>query len=174
MIRASASLMRLGSFHIVAAATYASALESLGPSSSCRLAKNGVLAPSADHAVAYWKALSVRIELRTYGAMPGGKNGCTSPSSIHVSTVRVTGGEWHTTRGLRVGDTVAKLTLRYPAAKRANDLPGWYHHGYWLVTRPVGGYEGIGGLRRTVPVLVAETSKGRVFAFVFVVDGEGE
>ena len=41
------------------------------------------------------------------------------------------------------------------------------------MTRHVGGYEGIGGLHPTAPVLVAETVDGRVTGFVFVVDAEG-
>ena len=42
------------------------------------------------------------------------------------------------------------------------------------MTRWVGGYEGIGGLRPTAPVLVAETWHGRVSGFVLVVDAEGD
>jgi len=174
LVRASATFMRLGRFQIGRAATYANALESLGPSSSCWLPRNGTIGSSADHAIAEWKPLGVRIELRTYAALPDRRDGCTAPAAIHVSTIRITGHQWYTSRGLRVGDPVAKLQRRYRAARAADDLPGWYHHGYWLVTRPLGGYEGVGGLRPTAPVLVAETSNGRVLALVFVVDGEGD
>jgi hypothetical protein len=46
--------------------------------------------------------------------------------------------------------------------------------GYMLVSRKVGGYEGIGGLGPTAPVLVAETTHGRVSGLVLVVDAEGD
>src|SRR5436309_12334200 len=71
-IRASANSMRLGSWRIADAATYADGLRALGPASSCRLVRG-----DPAWAVATWQASGVRVELRTYGAIPAGKSGCS-------------------------------------------------------------------------------------------------
>ena len=156
VIRASSTLMRLGHYSIDGHPTYAGAAATLGHSDSCRLVKNRF------------------VGLRTYGSLPPAKTGCTAPNLIRVHTVKATDRRWRTSRGLRVGDSVSRLRRLYPSAKAAHELAGWYSPGYWLVTRHVGGYEGIGGLHPTAPVLVAETVDGRVTGFVFVVDAEGD
>jgi hypothetical protein len=174
VIRASATLMRLGGYRIDTNSTYAGAIAALGPSDSCRLVKNRFLGVDRSHAIATWPAIGVVIELRTYGSLPPAKSGCTAPHFIRVHTARATDKRWRTSRGLRVGDSVRRLRRLYSSAKATQGLRGWYSRGYWLVTRNVGGYEGIGGLRPTAPVLVAETADGRVTGFVFVVDAEGD
>jgi hypothetical protein len=174
VIRASSTLMRLGDFWIEKDPTYAGAVAALGPSSSCRLVKTRFLGVDRSHAFAGWATFGVTIELRTYGSLPQAKSACSAPHFTRVHTVRATGKRWRTSRGLRVGDSVARLRRLYSSAKAVHGLPGWYRRGYWLVTRRVGGYEGIGGLRPTAPVLVAETVHGRVAGFVLVVDAEGD
>jgi len=174
VIRASSTLMRLGHYSIDGHPTYAGAAAALGHSDSCRLVKNRFVGLDRSHAVASWAALGVVIELRTYGSLPPAKTGCTAPNLIRVHTVKATDRRWRTSRGLRVGDSVSRLRQLSPSAKAAHELAGWYSPGYWLVTRHVGGYEGIGGLHPTAPVLVAETVDGRVTGFVFVVDAEGD
>jgi hypothetical protein len=161
--------MRIGDYQIDKNSTYAGAVAAFGVSSSCRLVQRD---PS--HALAAWRALGVVIELRTYGSLPRGKAGCTASRMIHVHTIRATDDRWHTSRGLAVGDGVQRLRHLYPSAKLARSLPGWYEQGYWLVTRRVGGYEGIGGLKPFAPVLMAETRHGRVSALVLVVGAEGD
>jgi hypothetical protein len=174
VIRASSTVMRLGHYSIDGNPTYAGAAAVLGPSDSCRLVKNRFVGLDRSHAVANWAALGVVIELRTYGSLPRGKTGCSARHLIRVHTVKATDRRWRTSRGLRVGDSVSHLRRLYPSATAAHRLAGWYSPGYWLVTRHVGGYEGIGGLHPTAPVLVAETADGSVTAFVFVVDAEGD
>jgi hypothetical protein len=166
--------MRLGGYRIEKDPTYGGAVTALGPSSFCRLVKNRFLGVDRAHALAKWTPLGVTIELRTYGPLPQAKTACTAPDVIRVHTVRATDKRWRTARGLRVGDSVTRLRALYSSAKAVHELPGWYARGYWLVTRSVGGYEGIGGLRPTAPVLVAETVHGRVTAFVLVVGAEGD
>jgi hypothetical protein len=174
VIRASSTLMRLGDYWIDRNPTYAGAVAALGPSDSCRLVKNHFLGVDRGHALARWAALGVVIELRTYGSLPPAKSGCTARHFIRVHTIRATDRRWRTSRGLRIGDSVSRLRRLYSSAKAVHGLPGWYSRGYWLVTRGVGGYEGIGGLHPTAPVLVAETADGRVTGFVLVVDAEGD
>jgi len=166
--------MRLGDYWIDKDPTYAGAVAALGPSASCRLVKNRFLGVDPSHALATWATVGVVIELRTYGRLPPAKSACTAPRFVRVHTVRATDERWRTARGLRVGDSVVRLRRLYYSAKAVRALPGWYARGYALVTRWVGGYEGIGGLRPTAPVLVAETSNGRVSGFVLVVNAEGD
>lgn len=167
-------MMRVGDYRVDTDPTYAGAVAALGPSSSCRLVRNRFLGVDRSHAVASWATLGVTIELRTYGHMPRAKTACTGPRLIYVHTVRAVGKRWRSSRGLRVGDPVARLRLLYPRAKAVHRLPDWYARGYTLVSRNVGGYEGIGGLRPTAPVLVAETAQGRVSGFVLVAAAEGD
>ena len=161
--------MRIGDYQIDGNPTYAGAVAAFGVSSSCRLVQRD---PS--HALAAWRARGVVIELQTYGSLPRGKTACTASRVIRVHTVRATDDRWRTSRGLAVGDGVQRLRHLYPSAKPARSLPGWYEQGYWLVTRRVGGYEGIGGLKSFAPVLMAETRHGRVSALVLVVGAEGD
>jgi hypothetical protein len=168
-ISASSTRMRIGDYRVDKNSTYAGAVAALGQSSSCR-----VVHRDPSHALAAWRPLGLVVELSTYGSVPRGKTGCIAPRSIHVHTIRAVDHRWRTLRGLRVGDAVPRLRHLYPSAKPARGLAGWYEPGYWLATRRVGGYEGIGGLKPFAPVLVAETKHGRVSAFVLVVGAEGD
>jgi hypothetical protein len=169
VISVSPPVIRLGAYRLDQRPTYAGAQSILGGSTSCMLVGGDV-----SHARAAWAVLGLVIELRTYGALPAGKTACSAPRVMKIHTVRVTGHRWVTARGVRVGDSVDYLKKRYPSARAARPLTGWYARGYWLVTRHVGGYEGIGGLKPDAPVLVAETRDGRITAFVVVVDAEGD
>jgi hypothetical protein len=167
VISVSPPVIRLGTYRVDREPSYAGALESLGKSSSCALVDG-----DTSHARASWPALGVTIELRTYGSLPAGKTACSAPREMKIHTVRLIDRRWATAHGLRVGDTGSQLRKRYPSAKQAKPLAGWYTRGYWLVTRYVGGYEGIGGFRPNAPVLVAEIHDGRIAAFVLVIGAE--
>jgi hypothetical protein len=121
LIQTSSRFQRLGDYRISANPTYAGASAALGSSTSCRIIRGD---PS--WAVATWRSLGVRMKLRTYGAIPRGKTGCTAPRTIFVSTIRVTGQRWHTSLRLRVGDRVAKLRRGYKNARATAGVSGWY------------------------------------------------
>jgi hypothetical protein len=170
LIQASASFQRLGDYWISDDATYAGAIRALGSADACHL-----VGRDPAHVVAVWRSLGVRIDLRTYGFVPPGKTGCTAPDQIHVSTVRVTARRWYTSLRLRVGESTSRLTRLYRKAKESRAVPGWYGRGYWLVTRRTACLGECGDTRFvTAPVLVAETNRGRVVSFVFVVGAQGE
>lgn len=169
-IQAWPRFQRLGDYWVTDNPTYRGALIALGPSSSCHLA-NG----DPTNVVARWRAIGVQIELITYGLMPRGKNGCTAPSLIKVSTIRATGRQWQTSRGLHVGDSVSRLKRLYRGARATKGLPGWYRAGYWLVTKQaycVGGP--CPSKFVTVPVLVAEATRGMVKGFTLIVGAQGD
>ena len=169
VISVSPPVIRLGGYRLDREPSYAGALAGFGKSSSCALVDGDVT-----HARASWPALGVTVELRTYGSLPPGRTACSTPREMKIHTVRLIDRRWTTVRGLRVGDTVSQLTKRYPSAKQAKPLAGWYTRGYWLATRYVGGYEGIGGFRPYAPVLVAEIRDARIAAFVLVIGAEGD
>lgn len=69
-------------------------------------------------------------------------------------------GRWRTARGLRKGDSVARLRQLYPKARYRSGFQPW--RGWWLVTRracELGGFE-------PFPGLLARVRDGRVTAIV--------
>jgi hypothetical protein len=170
LIQASASFQRLGDYWVSDEPSYQGAIDALGAPSGCHLVNRD---PS--WVTASWRTLGVRMNLVTYGGMPAGKTGCTAPEAIHVSTIRVTGKRWYTSRKLRVGDSVARLRTLYPKGPTTQGVRGWYGRGYWLVTRRSSCLGDCGSVVwETAPVLVAETRAGKVSSFVFVVGAQGE
>jgi hypothetical protein len=68
--------------------------------------------------------------------------------------------DWRTAKGLRKGDSVARLRALYPRARYRGHIHAWT--GYWLVTRracELGGFE-------PFPGLLARVRDGRVTALV--------
>jgi hypothetical protein len=70
------------------------------------------------------------------------------------------GDHWRTSKGLRLGDPVARLRSLYPRARYHAGRRGFRPSGWWLVPR-----RSRFGLPGTYPGLLAETSRGRVTAF---------
>ena len=169
LIQVGSTSMRLGPFRVHSNPSYAGAIAAFGDATSCRLVRG-----SATWAVTTWANLQLRAELVTYGGMPAGETGCTAPDAIHISTLRVSGQQWYTSLGLRVGQPVARLKRLYPRATATRPVGRWYGRGYWLVThRTV--CLGVCDTRYvTAPRLVAEVRNGRVSAFVLVVGAQGE
>lgn len=169
LIRVSTNSQSLGDYRVTANPTYQGAIDAFGTASSCRtLGYSSV-------ALAVWRELGVSIKLSTFGGLPPGKTGCTAPDQIYVWTIRVTDTSWLTARGVRVGSSSALIRQRYPAAKKTRGVRGWYSAGYWLVTRRQACLGSCGNKRFvTAPVLVAETSAGRVRTLVLVVGAQGE
>jgi hypothetical protein len=67
--------------------------------------------------------------------------------------------QWHTTKGLRVGDSVARLRTLYPGATFFRGAP---YQGWWLITRRTCAEVG----SQPYPGLRARTAHRRVAAFV--------
>lgn len=152
------------------AVTYRDAIRAFGKPASCRL-----LGYPSD-AVATWRSLGLRLRLSTLGAQPAGKNGCTAPGSIYIHAAYVSGRQWQTQKGLRVGLPVAVIRQLYPGAipqPRANR--DWPHPAYWIVHVPERCVVGVCGARyQTAPRLTAYARAGRVAGFFLPVGAEGE
>jgi hypothetical protein len=169
LIQASASFQRLGPYWVSDKPDYAGAIAALGRPTSCHLVNT-----NPAHVTASWRALGVTIVLVTFGGMPQGKTGCTAPELIRVSTIRVTGKRWYTSKKLKVGDSVSRLQRLYPKATPTKGIRGWYGRGHWLVTRRTVCLGDCDTRFVTAPVLVAETKTGRVSSIVFIVGAQGE
>jgi hypothetical protein len=65
-----------------------------------------------------WKALGVRIVTADFGGGP------PCASSTPVQQIVVTGRQWVTERGLKIGDSLDRVRELYPELKRFNDLYG--------------------------------------------------
>jgi hypothetical protein len=147
------------------------AIAAFGKPSACRIKG------SSNHAQVEWTNRGIWIDLWTYGGLPEGETGCTSPDLIYVSEIRLTSPRWHTAFGLRVGDSASKLRRLYPRSTYHYSRTGSRSE-YWLVTRhsacigqcsPTEDQHGV-----DVPQLTAQVVSGRVIAFWIPVFGQGE
>ncbi len=173
LVRAGENFQRAGEYTIrLRNQRLENAIAAYGEPSSCRTRG------SSNHVVATWADRGIWIDAWTYGEMPEGENGCTSPDLIFVSEIRLTDRRWTTSLGLRVGDRTTKLRRRYPKAVYHDRRAGAARSEYWLVTRhgPCIGrctpYEQRYGV--DYPVLTAQVRNGRVLAFWVPVFGQGE
>jgi hypothetical protein len=172
-LRAGTRFQHVGEYTIRAANTrFADAIAGWGNAGSCKVAG------SDDHAVATWPERGIWVDLWTYGGLPVGENGCTSPDLISVSEIRLTDRRWSTSFGLHVGDATTKLRKLYPKAAYQDRRTGARRSEYWLVTRHsacIGvctPYQDKHGVE--VPRLTAQVRGGRVIAFWVPVFGQGE
>lgn len=168
LVRAGKDFQRAGDYTVRRTNTHLQdAIDAYGDPSDCR-----VIEPN--HVVATWAATGVRIDAWTFGGMPAGEDGCTSPGLIHVSEIRLIGNRWTTSLGLHVADPVSKVRRLYLRA-RFHRVP---RRAYWLVTThgPCIGVCTPTEQRTGVdyPRLTAQIRNGRVAAFWVPVFGQGE
>jgi hypothetical protein len=109
LIQASATMQRLGAWRIDLDPTAGGLREAFGPWSSCRPINLG------GGSIIRYNTLGIRVVTALLAEIPPGMTSCTYPR-MRVYVVTVTGKEWHTSFGLRVGDTVATLRPLYPHA----------------------------------------------------------
>jgi hypothetical protein len=173
LVRAGKNFQHAGEYTIrLRNKRFEDAIAAYGEPSECRVQG------SPNHAVATWADRGIWIELWTYGLMPEGETGCSSPDLIWVSEIRLRDRRWSTSLGLRVGDRTTKLRKRYPKAVYQDRRAGGPRSQYWLVKRhgtclgdctPKEQRDGV-----EYPVLAAQVRNGRVVAFWLPVFGQGE
>jgi len=163
IVHATPATQQLGALTIRSDATYQDAIDVYGKPSVCLPRK-----PWAPFATAVWRTDGFRLKITTLGGLTPGKTFCSEPRHVQIDSAVVTGRRWHTRRGLRIGDSAAKLHRLYPHARRF--LEGW---GLVQVYRHCGA-----GICQAefhwVPRLTAVLRDGRVASFVFPVGAEGE
>jgi hypothetical protein len=154
--------LQLGSWRVDRKPTYAAAIDAYGKASECRPAKGYA-------ALAVWRSAGFRMFVTTYGLLPRGTTFCTAPEAVRIDWLIVDGKRWRTARGLRVGDTVARLRRLYPSASRHRTV-------WWLMTRRAACIGLCTGNRLyvTAPMLSATTLNGRVVDFRSHLGAQGE
>jgi hypothetical protein len=164
LLRVGATAATIGRYDSVRDPTLAGAIGALGRPSSCsQLAKLPVFAAVT------WNRLGLRMFFGSYGVIPT-RNPCDSPKRIRLDSAYADGHGWRSSRGLQIGDPVARLRRLYPHAVRKRyprgiqPLTGW-----WLVVRT----SRVPDLHR-FPALLARTDHGRVIEFVVTVQAEGD
>ena len=104
--------------------------------------------------VATWRALGLTL----FFLELSDRNPCTVGMALRATVT--SRGAWRTSKGLRKGDSIARLRLLYPGARHRSGFGPWT--GYWLVTRrscELGGFQ-------PYPGLLARVRNGRVSALV--------
>ena len=162
-IRASAKMQLLGDYRIDRNPTYQGAINAFGEPDKCTTVRFG-------DGVAVWHSLGFRLYATTLDYPGRGANACNTPEAYSINHVTVTGRRWHTSFGLRVGDSTTRLRRLYPRAVRHR---GW-NAGFWLVTARRRCLGECDTEFVTVPRLVARVQSGRVGALVFPVYAQGE
>ena len=139
---------RIGSFRVKTDGTLGGAIRAFG-------APTAVRATSDSSCTATWRRLGLTLFLYNLG----GDDPCSRQGGKFGRAV-ARGPVWRTSRGLRVGDPVARVRQRHPAARLHPGQRFFWPAGWWLVPRA--DRFGTGG---TYPGLLAETSRGRVSGF---------
>ena len=172
LLRAGPKSQRIGALELrnrSRAVTYADALRVFGKPSSCDLLGN----PLDSRAI--WRSLGIRLKLATLGGLPPGKDACTAPRSMFIDTAYVSGTQWQTAQGLKVGLPVATVRDLYPHAYQPHPDVGRPGPAYWIVHARMRCVVGIcGSPVVTVPMLTASIRAGKVAGFFFPVGAQGE
>jgi hypothetical protein len=172
LVQAGKTFQRAGEYTIRRNKRLQDAIKAYGQPTSCRVVG------SNNHVVARWPERGISIDAWTYGGLPAGESGCTSPDLIHVSEIRLTGKRWTTSLGLHIGDRTTKLRRLYPRAQYWDRRTRFRRNEYWLVTAhgPCIGvctpFEVAHGV--DYPRLTAQVFGGRVIAIWVPVFGQGE
>jgi len=95
---------------------------------SCKVAGRG-------RVVATWVDRGIRVDGVANRPLPRGKTGCSAPSLVYVSEIRLNDGRWMTSLGLHVGDPVTKLRRLYPRSPYARARSTASRNEYYLVWR---------------------------------------
>jgi hypothetical protein len=147
---------RLGSFRVKTDGTLGGAIRAFGTPSL----KRG----SDVTCRAIWARHALTIDFYNLG----GDDPCTRRFGFFGRAI-MRGDHWRTSKGLRLGDPVARMRSLYPQARFNTGRRGFRPSGWWLVTR-----RNRFGLSGTYPGLLAETSHGRVTAFRVTYQRGGE
>jgi hypothetical protein len=139
---------RIGSFRVKSDGTLGGAIRAFGRATSLK-------GSGGESCLAVWRPINLRMNVYNLG----GQDPCSPRYGMFARAI-MRGPAWRTSKGLRVGDPVARLRRLYPAAKLRRGLRFFWPAGYWLVPR--GNRFGYAG---SYPGLLAETRSGRVVSF---------
>lgn len=151
---------QLGTWRVDRDPTYGAAIEAFGDASVCTL--------HGWFGLPVWRSLGFRMRVTTLGGLPPGTDYCTAPDHARVDSIVVTGQNWRTALGLRIGDSVQKLRRLYPHAT--------WHHSVWSLSTYRTICIGDCGTREyvTATLLSAVMGKGAVRKFQLSIGAQGE
>ena len=138
---------KIGGYAVKADGTLGGAVDEFGDPTTRRRAR-GIGCDLA------WRSLGLRIEFYNLG----GQDACSREGG-RFGGATITSRRWRTSKGLRVGDSVARIRRLYPRA--TYHAGGFYSRSWWLVTR----YTRI-GTNGYYPGLRARVRNGRVASLV--------
>jgi len=114
-----------------------------------------------------WRKLGVRLVTADFGGGP------SCAKTTPVQRIVVTGAQWMTERGLKVGDSLDRVRALYPELKRFNDLYG--RNTYWLYSWALVLEESqVGGPPNVIDRLSAEIRDRKVRSFTVSPYGAGD
>jgi hypothetical protein len=145
----SGGVQNLGGFHPISNPTVGAAVKALGPPSSRQPRYGG---SGCDLS---WGELGLKMTFAYFGGGGGRRAACQASRGV-AKTALIQGSaadRWQTSRGIRIGDSVEQLELRYPTAVAREGS-------YWLAI----GYSPIGEDSRYA-VLAAMVRGGEVRGF---------
>jgi hypothetical protein len=142
----------IGTFAVKRDGSLAGAERAFGKPTSATLTGN--------QCIVRWRRLGLRINLTKLG----GGSACAARNG-RFSWALITGKDWHTSKGLRMGAAASAIRRLHPGSFRAPTGGGWW----WLVTRGArfGGPGAYGALQ-------AKVTSGRVTAFRVVFQSGGD
>jgi len=109
-----------------------------------------------------WNALGLRAHFVNLGLTPRGKTTCSAGvGKLQTATLRGTG--FRTQRGLRVGDSTARLRELHPGARLRD-------RSWWLATAP----DPFGERGERMAIVRANTNAGRVSRLVLWIGAAGD
>jgi hypothetical protein len=135
------------------------------------LGRASICSGEFNEATARWPKLGISGHFMTLGAFSdaagrqitdGSATGCNHRDQIQVDSLTVTGSDWHTRQGLKIGDPLERLLDLYP--RGIQDGAVWWLH---TVRSPFGD-------RRQVPDMTAKVSDDRVESITVNIGAQGD
>jgi hypothetical protein len=162
-IRVGVDSQTIGPWRTGTTPTFAAAVAAFGRETTCTR-----LETLPAFATAEWRQLGLRMVFGSYG--PGGARPCRARRAVFLDNARAYGKQWQTSRGLKVGDPVAKLHRLYPKARLRTYIRGVAPmRGWWLVVRT----SRVPDFHQ-LPALLVKTQAGHVTELVVNVHAEGD
>jgi hypothetical protein len=152
---ANGKVTSIGALKTSGSPTLTRAIRAFGTPSRTRLSGREVC-------VVDWNALRLRANFVNLGATPAGRTTCTAGvGKLQTATIR--GTSFRTQRGLKVGDSIARLRELHPGARLRE-------RSWWLASAP----NRFGDAGERIAIVRANTRAGKVVNFVLWIGAAGE
>jgi hypothetical protein len=152
---ANGQVTSIGAMKTSGSPTLTRAIRAFGTPSRTRLSGQEVC-------IVDWNGLGLRANFVNLGANPAGRTTCTAGvGKLQTATIR--GTSFQTQRGLKVGDSIARLRQLHPGARLRE-------RSWWLASAP----NRFGDAGERIAIVRANTQAGKVVNFVLWIGAAGE